>query len=797
MRNRVLLLLLVVFVASMSLVSLNAVAQQAGTEAVLGSGTGSAWLQVAHLAPFAADPGTAVTVTLNGVPALTDFAYGDSTGYISLPGGDYLVEVFPGSSPTPAITASLTLITDTYYSAIATGDGVNQPLALVALVDDNSAPMTGTFKIRLGHLAPFASGAALADIRLQDGTPVLTNVAYGDITDYIELPAGEYDLNITTPGGGTVLIDLAPATLPEGAIVSAFATGEGSNQPLGVFAWPANAEGDFLPLMVYMGYLPAVFNGYNPAEWLNLTILHTNDFHARVDEYNRNGARCKPADAAAGLCIAGAPRIATAVAAIQNDKPNVLVLDAGDQFQGTLFYNLFKGDVLTLTMNYIGYDAMAIGNHEFDNGPATLASFINGLDFPVLSANIDASTEPLLNGLIEAYIVVERGGHEIGIIGLTTPDTANISSPGPNIVFTDMVAALQSAADALAAQGVDKIIALTHVGYNIDLDLAEQVSGIDVFIGGHSHSFLYHPALPITFGPPTFPQFGSLVPAGEYPTIVESLSGEPVLIATAYQWGTFLGKLDVTFDPDGVVAYAMGNPIYMGTAVAKDATLDAALQPYRDAVADLIATPVGTTTVDLPINVGGQLICRLGECLLGNLVADAMLWKANEVEPGANYQIAFQNGGGLRAPILAGPVSMGDVLETLPFGNAIATFELQGQYVKAALENGARLYPSPNGGFAQVAGLRYTIDPAQPVGSRIVSVEVWNGSGWDPLDMNAMYKVVTNDFMRRGGDNYTVFRDHAVNPYDFGPLLDEALAEYFQNFSPVTPVIEGRVNFTP
>lgn len=544
-------------------------------------------------------------------------------------------------------------------------------------------------------------------------------------------------------------------------------------------------------------YIPILFKGYDPEEWLELTILHTNDVHGRVDEYNRNGARCTAEDADDGLCIGGAPRLATAVNAIRAQTPNVLLLDGGDQFQGTLFYNVYKGEVLTLTMNYVGYDAMAVGNHEFDNGPAVLADFISGADFPVLSANIDASADPDLQDMIPPYTIIERGGHEIGIIGLTTPDTANISSPGPNITFTAPVTSLQTVVDVLTEMGIDKIIAVTHLGYDVDLELAAQVTGVDIIVGGHSHSFLYYPAEPITFDPPTFPQFGPLEPVGEYPTVVESPAEEPVLVVTAYQWGTFLGNLNVTFDPNGLVHTYSGNPIYLGTDVEKDAELDLLLQPYRDGVADLIATVVGTTTVDLLINEGGQQICRLGECLLGNLVADAMLAKANEVEPGANYQIAFQNGGGLRAPIISGTVSMGDVLETLPFGNAIATFELQGMYVKEALENGARLYPAANGGFAQVAGLRYVIDPAQPEGSRVVSVEVWNGADWDPLDLDAMYKVVTNDFMRRGGDNYLMFRDFAVNPYDFGPLLDEALAEYFMAHSPVTPVIEGRITFVP
>jgi hypothetical protein len=219
-------------------------------------------LQVAHLAPFAMDPGTAVTVTLDGVPVLTDFAYGDSTEYLPVPAGEYLVEIFPAGSATPAISGTVDLMEDTDYTAIATGDGVNQPLALMALVDDNTAPAPGFFKLRVGHLAPFAAGDALADVRLQDGTPVLTDVAYDVVSDYLELPAGEYDLKITTPGGDVTLIDPEPVTFTGGEILSAFATGEGANQPLGAYALPAGQPGDFLPLAeiveFYYYYLPLI-----------------------------------------------------------------------------------------------------------------------------------------------------------------------------------------------------------------------------------------------------------------------------------------------------------------------------------------------------------------------------------------------------------------------------------------------------------------------------------------------------------------------------------------------------------
>ncbi len=804
MRNRWLrtLTLIVLVLGMVPLAAPQAPAVAASVEeaaAVSPSGEGPspaslAYVQVAHLAPFAEDARGDIAVQGLPIPVgLPDVDYGDSSEYISIPAGEYVIEIAPAGTATVVISATVAVEAGTYYTGIAIGDGDNQELELLVLEDELPAPAEGMFHLRLGHLAPFAPGAATADVRLADGTPVAEGVDFGVVGDFVELPADTYDLIITTPGGETTLIDPAPVTFEEGQILSAFATGDGVNQDLGVFALPAGEVGSFLPLKLYTVHLPLVARNYTPP--VMFTILHTNDFHARVDEYNRNGARCSEDDADAGLCIAGAPRLATVVEEFRAKTDRLLVLDAGDQFQGTLFFTLFQGEVLNTTMNHIGYDAMALGNHEFDSGPGVLVDFIGAADFPVLSANIeiDPLNEPELALLVEPYVVLEKDGYEIGIIGLNTPDTENISSPGPHVTFTDPAASLQDAADALTALGVNKIIALTHLGYEVDLELAETVSGVDVIIGGHSHTFLYDPPEPIKFGPPEYPQWDPLAPAGPYPTVVQSPADEPVLVVTAFQWGTFLGHLEVGFCPDGLVTSYAGNPIFLGADVTKDPVLDDMLDPFREDVAELIATPVGTTTVDLPISVGGERICRLGECLMGNLVADAMLWGANEAEPDGNYQMAFQNGGGLRAPIMAGEVTMGDILETLPFGNAIATFQLEGTYVKEALENGARRYPDENGGFAQVSGLRYTINADEEVGERISDIEVWNGADWEPLVLTEIYNVVTNDFMRKGGDNYLMFRDHAIDPYDFGPALDEALAEYFREFSPVTPEIEGRI----
>jgi 5'-nucleotidase/UDP-sugar diphosphatase len=525
-----------------------------------------------------------------------------------------------------------------------------------------------------------------------------------------------------------------------------------------------------------------------------LSILHTNDVHSHYNQYSNDGSICTDE----ANCLSGVARMKTLIDQLRISEPNSILVDAGDQFQGTLYYKLFKADIVTLTMNTLGYQAMAIGNHEFDDGPQTLANLVDGVTFPVLGTNLDVSAEPTLAGKLFTITVITVGGEDIGLIGLTTPDTSFLSKPGPNVVFNDPAASAQNAVNTLQTLGVDKIIALTHLGYNEDIALAQTVDGLDVIVGGHSHTFVYTPTLPVSFTPPSYPKTGTLTPAGPYPTLVNAPNGDPVLITTEYCWATFFGLIRVTFDDMGKVTTFQGNPIYMSNTIVKDPTVVNMMKPYDDKVKEIYATIVGTTTVDLPVLVNGKQVCRTGECLLGDLINDAILWKVNATaspdlfqdprsvaEP---YQISLLNGGSLRAP-LSGTISVGDILDVLPFGNSIATFEITGTHLISALENGLSRYGavSGSGRFPQVAGIRYIFNPQYQIGSLLISVEVRTLEGYAPIDPAHIYRVATNDYVRTGGDGYTIFRDFAIHPYDYGPPLDETLEDYIQMLGTIDP----------
>jgi len=494
----------------------------------------------------------------------------------------------------------------------------------------------------------------------------------------------------------------------------------------------------------------------------SLTILHTNDFHARFEPINRFDSGCGAEDNDAGKCFGGSARLQTAIETAKERAPNWLLVDGGDQFQGTLFYTFYKGKLAAEMMNQMGYDAMTVGNHEFDDGPEVLKGFASSVDFPILMSNADISAEPLLAGAIQKSWVVQKGGESIGLIGLTPQDTDELASPGPNVSFSDPIAAVQSEVDRLTAAGINKIVVLSHSGYAVDQRVAEGTTGVDVIVGGHSNTYLSNI---------------SDRAAGAYPTVVND-----VQIVQAYAYGKFLGELNVVFDDDGIVTSATGEPLLLDRFISEDdgtkariAEAAAPLEEIRQKVVAEAAEPIG----------GDREVCRAQECSMGSLIADAMLDRVKD----QGIEIAIQNGGGIRASIDAGPVTMGEVLTVLPFQNTLSTFQVTGATVVEALENGVSQVEEGAGRFPQVAGLTYTFDPKAEAGSRVSNVMV----GGAAIEMDKVYGVVSNNYVRNGGDGYSMF-ENADNAYDFGPDLADVTAEFLAAKGPFTPYTDGRIS---
>ena len=494
-----------------------------------------------------------------------------------------------------------------------------------------------------------------------------------------------------------------------------------------------------------------------------LTILHTNDFHARFEPISKYDSGCSAESNAEGKCFGGSARLVTAVEAAKARAENHILVDGGDQFQGSLFYTYYKGKVAAEMMNKMGYTAMTVGNHEFDDGPEVLRGFVDTVDFPVLMSNADISGEPLLADSIQKSVIVEVGGEKIGLIGLTPIDTDELASPGPNVSFSDPVAAVQEQVDRMTDNGVNKIVVLSHSGYVVDQRVAEGTTGVDVIVGGHSNTLLSNT---------------NERAVGPYPTMV----GETAIVQ-AYAYGKFLGELNVTFDDSGNITGTSGEPLVMDASVTEDADTVARIGELAGPLDEIRQKVVAEAAA--PIE-GDRSVCRVQECPMGNLVAEAMLDRVKD----QGVQIAIANAGGIRASMDAGEVTMGEVMTVLPFQNTLSTFQVTGQTVIDALENGVSQVEEVKGRFPQVAGLSFVWDPSiAPGEGRIVEVKV----GENAIDPAATYTLVSNNYVRGGGDGYKMFRD-AMNAYDYGPDLADVLAEYMAANGPVAPMTDGRIS---
>lgn len=541
-----------------------------------------------------------------------------------------------------------------------------------------------------------------------------------------------------------------------------------------------------------------------PAEGrpLSLTVLHVNDHHSHLDPESVSLDLKTAAGAREAITVeyGGFARVTSAIQALASASPNVLKIHAGDAVTGDLYFNISNGKADADMMNTVCFDSFTLGNHEFDNTDAGLKTFIDYLHAgtcktPVISANVKfGANSALAGGPVKASTVVERDGQKVGIIGLTIAGkTKNSSRPDAATTFENEAVAAQAEIDRLRAQGINKIVIASHVGYSGELALASQLSGVDVIVGGDSHTLL---------GPVAVMEPLGLSPQGDYPTRVSDKDGKPVCVVQAWQYSYVVGELKVDFDKSGDVSSCQGTPhVLIGdtfkrgsTAVsaadaaairqdiaasgvlritAPDAAAAATLAGYKaqkDALGNQVVAsapdnlclrrvpgikrdPTRSALGDV-CNRDANVIAHGGD--VQQLVAQAFLERGKAF---FNADISIQNGGGVRIDLPAGDVTVGKIYGVLPFKNTLVQLQMTGAEVKATLEDAmASVAANNTGSYPYTGGLRWNVDLNQPAGSRLSQLEVKTASGYVPLDPARTYNVVTIDFLADGQDGYTTLK---------------------------------------
>lgn len=477
----------------------------------------------------------------------------------------------------------------------------------------------------------------------------------------------------------------------------------------------------------------------------HIVILHTNDVHGAIGEY---------------------AKVAALKQAYQTAGAYVLLADAGDFIQGDPTVSASQGKTAIELMNLAGYDVAAPGNHEFDYGYPNLKTLAGEADFPILAANVLYNDAAALG---DQTTFTTTDGKKIGIFGLDTPETATKAHPAKIegvsfLAAQEMFDCAQAQVDALKADGCDYIICLGHLGIdaestgNRSIDLLEKVTGIDVFIDGHSHSTLEEV---------------------KEATNGTGKVGDTVLTSTGTKLAN-VGMVDIA--PDGTITAS--------SLVTSDLTVtpDAKVAARAEEIQKEIDADYGTVFAKTEVALDGEKAnVRTGETNLGDLIADAMLWQAGLLDDGVDA--AVTNGGGIRASIAAGDITKKDINTVLPFGNTLYVVKVTGAELLEALEASTYCTPEAIGGFPQVAGIEFTVNTGakfdtkelypdstygKPASINRVMIQTVGGEAFNPEET---YTIVTNDFMGAGGDTYYAFKA-ASGGYDSGVPLDEVVMDY-------------------
>lgn len=439
--------------------------------------------------------------------------------------------------------------------------------------------------------------------------------------------------------------------------------------------------------------------GGSLAKDLSLTLLYTNDTHGHLLPFDMKDSKD----------IGGISRRAALIDKIRKEAgpEKVLVLDAGDVYQGTPMSAMFKGKVDYKIMKMIGYDAMTLGNHEFDFGQKVLLSNIKDSGLPVVCSNV--IYEKTKQYLIKPMAIKVIGGIRIGIIGIVTPETPTATHPDnvKGLRFTEPVSAIKYFLSK-TNENPAFLIVLSHCGYDSDIEIAKAVPQVNVIVGGHTHTKV------------------------EKPTWVGN-----AIVVQDYQWGADLGRLDlkITGDEDNgyTIKDAGGKLIPITDKMPSVPAIDAVLDHYSKLLSGKMDQVIGFSGSYLD-NSGS----KKGETSIGDLVSDV-------IRQAGKAQIGFQNGGGIRSSLDKGPVTIGEMYTILPFDNTITVMQLTGSQIKGILERSL----SSAEKFMQVSGAVISIKAG-----KITEITV----GGEKLEAGKLYRVATNDFLTAGGDGFDTFK---------------------------------------
>lgn len=491
---------------------------------------------------------------------------------------------------------------------------------------------------------------------------------------------------------------------------------------------------------------------------ITITLLHSNDLHAHIEPTKIKGQT-----------FGGYARQATIIKRARQTEPNVMLLSGGDTFQGTLFFNTYEGLADLAFMNEVGYQAMAVGNHEFDRGPKPLGTFASLAAFPLLSANLDVSGEPALNKVIHDSTVITVGGEKFGIVGATTPTVTNISSPGPTVKLKDLHDSVQAAIDELRSKGIHKIFLVTHIGYNVDQSLVKTLHGVSFVVGGHSHTPLGTPDLP-----------GWPKSEGEYPTVVKNADGANVPIVQSWEWGKVFGHITLDFDAKGnLVKWRNAKAIVMDSSIPDDPTVASLVAAFKKPITALEGQPVGVAGTAFSKESQGS-----GDSPMADVIADGMHAATSK----AGADLAFVNSGGVRGGLEPGKITYGNLISIEPFGNTLVVLDLSGAELKAALEEGV----GTGGQLNPSEGSSYTIDRSKSQGSRVSDIVIAGA----PLDLARTYHVTFLNFTANGGDAHSVLKAAEGKRVDTGLIDLDALIDFVKAHSPLVLKSGNRIKIS-